>query len=158
MAYAEKTDVAVEKTVAEIVTMIRRADGDQIAQLDGKDRFVIAFTMADRQVRFVVQFAAPTDDAFAFTRTNQHASSTVRRSPDAAFKAWDQHSRQRMRALMLVIKAKLESVASSVETFEQAFLANVVMSDGATLYDRVKAPIALEYSTGAPQLMLEGPR
>lgn len=36
------------------------------------------------------------------------------------------------------------------EKTEQAFLANVVMADGFTVYERVKQPIALEYQTGKP--------
>lgn len=70
----------------------------------------------------------------------------------------DQRARQKGRALMLVVKAKLESVESKVETFEQAFFANVVMSDGATLYERMAEPVAIEYQTGkiAP-LMLGAP-
>ena len=35
----------------------------------------------------------------------------------------------------------LESVASEAETFEQAFLANVVMAEGATVYERIAAPV-----------------
>ncbi len=36
---------------------------------------------------------------------------------------------------MLSIKAKLESVASGIETFEEAFLADVIVDDGQTVYD-----------------------
>ena len=73
------------------------------------------------------------------------------RTPDAALKEWEQAVRQRWRALALVIKAKLESVESGIETTEQAFLANVVvMADGFTVYERIKQPIALEYQTGKP--------
>lgn len=68
----------------------------------------------------------------------------------------EQAHRQKARALLLVIKAKLESVESGVETFEQAFLPNVVMADGATVYERIAAPIADEYRTGAPRVMLLG--
>jgi hypothetical protein len=45
----------------------------------------------------------------------------------------DAATRQRWRALVLVLKAKLESVASGISTLESEFLANVVMPDGRTL-------------------------
>jgi hypothetical protein len=156
MAYAEGTAVSVEKTVSELTSMIRKAGGAQIAQLDDHDRFVLAFSMSERQVRFTVSFDPPTHQRFAMKRVNQHYSqpATNQQRIDASAA----HRRQRMRALLLVVKAKLESVESEVETFEEAFLANVVMSDGATVYDRVSQPIALEYQTGKPALMLEGPR
>jgi hypothetical protein len=41
--------------------------------------------------------------------------------------------RQRWRALVLVIKAKLEAVASGISTLEHEFLANVVLEDGRTV-------------------------
>ena len=62
----------------------------------------------------------------------------------------DQAKRQRGRALLLVIKAKLESVESGIETLEQAFLAHVVMADGKTVHERIAEPIALEYQSGRP--------
>lgn len=70
-----------------------------------------------------------------------------------------QWRRQRGRALLLVIKAKLESIEAEVETFEQAFLANVVLSNGDTVYDRARDQIAIEYQTREPSVMLlEAPR
>lgn len=46
---------------------------------------------------------------------------------------WEQHRRQRMRAMLLVIISKFERVESGVETFEQAFLANAVTKGGLTV-------------------------
>ncbi len=66
----------------------------------------------------------------------------------------------RGRALLLVIKAKLESVESGIETLEQAFLAHVVMANGQTVYERISEGIALEYLTGVPNTvagLLGGP-
>ena len=37
----------------------------------------------------------------------------------------------------MVIKAKLEAVESGIVTFEQEFLAHLVLPDGATVGDRV---------------------
>lgn len=45
----------------------------------------------------------------------------------------DAATRQRWRALVLVLKAKLEAVASGISTLEAEFLANVVMADGRTI-------------------------
>lgn len=41
--------------------------------------------------------------------------------------------RQRWRALVLVLKAKLEAVASGISTLESEFLANIVMQNGQTI-------------------------
>lgn len=152
MAYAEGTSVSVEKSVAEIITAIRKHDGNQIAQLDDDLRYVIGFSMYKRQVRFVVQFKPLADKAFERDGRGSVRDAVGRRNQ------WEQHRRQRMRALLLVIKAKLESVESSVETFEQAFLANVVTADGKTVHEQLQAQIAGQYDGGAvAPLVIGGP-
>ena len=142
MAYAENTTVPFERSIAEIIGLLRAAGAGQIGQMEERTSFTIQFAMSDRIVRFRVSF--PT------------VSTVVKRTgprPDAA-KLGEQRRRQRGRALLLVIKAKLESVESEVETFEEAFLANVVMPGGSTLYERVQEQIAVEYRTRKPTVML----
>ena len=149
MAYAETTKVPFESSIAEIVRLLRKANADQIAQVEERDRFTIQFSMDGRLVRFRIPFAT----AGEIERM---------RGPRRQARDVDQQSRrQRGRALLLVIKAKLESIETGIETFEQAFLANVVMANGETVYDRIATPIADEYRTGAVQpsstLFLTGP-
>lgn len=59
-----------------------------------------------------------------------------------------------MRALLLVIKAKLEAVASGISIFEDEFLANVVLPDGRLVGQEVREKIANAYeSREMPQLL-----
>lgn len=127
MAYAERTEVSFDKSIRQIMDLVRKAGAEQIGQFESPASFAMQFTLGDRMIRFRVSTVDPNS----------------RRNPD-------QVKRQRGRALMLVIKAKLESVESGIETIEQAFLANVVMSDGMTVYERIAEPIALEYREGRP--------
>lgn len=124
MSYGDYTKVPFDRTVSEIVTMLRKRGAGQIFQGEDGDMFAIQFSLSDRMIRFRLSL------------------SDGRPSK--------QRRRQRGRALLLVIKAKLESVDSGIETIEQAFLANVVMSDGKTVYERVAEPMALEYREGRP--------
>jgi hypothetical protein len=55
---------------------------------------------------------------------------------------------QRWRALLLVIKAKLESVESNIETFEHAFLAQIVMPNDQTVSEILNPIIAFAYKSG----------
>lgn len=74
-------------------------------------------------------------------------------------KASEREKRQKWRALFLSIKAKLVSVDTGIETFEEAFLAHVVLADGQKLYDAVKDGVEQQYVTGkVGPLLLEGPR
>jgi hypothetical protein len=127
MAYAERTEVAFDKSIGDILKLVRKAGADQIGQVEDGRQFAVQFTLGNRMIRFRLPLHDPNS----------------RRSVE-------QVRRQRGRALLLVIKAKLESVESGIETVEQAFLANVVMSDGVTVYERISTPIALEYQEGRP--------
>lgn len=152
MAFAENTSVPVERSIAEIVALVKKAGADRVAQYEERERFVVQFAIADRQVRFQVSLPPMSDMP---TRDGRGTLLTAKQRTAKR----DQACRQKARALLLVIKAKLESVASGVETFEQAFLPNVVMADGATVYERIAAPIAEEYRRGQPmQMLLSGPR
>lgn len=151
MAYAEGTTVKIEQSIAEISAIVRKNGGGQFAQMLSDEKAAIAFTMQDRQVRFVVSFGSSADPAFATKGRWSEATTPAERKMK-----FEARQRQRMRALLLVIKAKLESVESEVETFEQAFLANVVMPNGATLHELVRERVSDAYLTGAMPLLLEG--
>lgn len=147
MAYAENTSVSFERSIAEIMELIRRAGADQVGQMESRSGFAVQFTIADRMVRFRVPFETmddmPTRDGRNRSLTKQQRESRL-----------NQSRRQRGRALLLTVKAKLESVESGIETFEQAFLAHVVMADGKTVYERINETIAIEYQTGKPSMAL----
>ena len=146
MAYAETTSVPFEKSIAEIIGLLKRSGAEQIGQMEDRQSFTLTFAMQERIVKFRVVFPS-SEEIAKMTGPRQEAA-----------KVRDQWHRQRGRALLLVLKAKLESIESRVETFEQAFLANVVMANGETVYERISAPIALEYKTTKPQMLLESPR
>lgn len=82
---------------------------------------VVQFVCQDRKVRFTLPL--PDEAEAEFHRTPHRRT---RRSSDAALKAWEQACRQRRRALLLAIKAKLEAVAAGIAQFEDEFLAYVV--------------------------------
>lgn len=152
MAFAEGTTVPIEKSIAEIVTLVKKAGATSVAQWEEPERFTIQFGLSGRLLRFRV--ALPDWQDMPQYNGRHQLLTAVQRKATA-----DQRARQRARALLLVIKAKLESVSSKVETFEEAFLANVVMSNGETVYERVAQPIALEYETATPStLLLAGAR
>lgn len=149
MAYAEDTSIELEASITQIVTLVKRVGGERIGQFHDNDRYHVWFSLGERQIRFTVPLV---------TEYSGPAKAGNGRAIDP--RKWiDQRNRQKGRALMLVIKAKLESVESGVETFEQAFLSNIVCHNGQTVYERIKEPLAIEYAEGKPMpLMLEGPR
>lgn len=71
---------------------------------------------------------------------------------------FERAERQRWRALLLVIKAKLESVENSIETFESAFLGQIVMPNDQTMAQIVTPLIAESYKGGKmPKALMPAP-
>ena len=105
MAYATRTVVTVEKSRAEIEQILKRYKADQFGSAidNGAHRAMIQFRCQGRIIRFEMELPQT-----------------------------EQKLRSRWRALCLALKAKLESVESEIETFEEAFLAHVVMPNGDT--------------------------
>lgn len=124
--YAEDTKVPVEQSVANIRATVARYDGQQFAYGLSDEQAVIGFSKDGRQVRFFV--------------------SLLERQP--------QERRAAMRALLLVIKAKLEAVASGIAVFEDEFLANIVLPDGRLVGEEVRAQIASAYESGEMPMLL----
>lgn len=115
---------------------------------------VVAFRAHDRRIRFILPLPDKGERRFV-----EH--SRGRRTPEAALKEWEQATRQRWRALALVIKAKLEAVESGISEFEDEFLANIMLPSGATVGEWMKPQVAEAYRVGSmPTLlpMLEGPK
>lgn len=126
MTYAEKTEVAPERSRAEIERTLNRYGADSFAYVSAPDRGAVAFRMEGRAVRFEVPL--PTDPA-EFRRTKGGQTRTSRQM-EAALEA---EVRRRWRALLLCLKGKLEAVESGITTFEEEFLAHLVLPSGATV-------------------------
>lgn len=124
--YAQKTTVSVAKSKAEIEMTLARYGADQFVSGWDADKAYVGFRVDFRMVKLVL--VLPERSEFRFTEHTHRA-----RSAQSAEKAWEQACRQRWRALALVVKAKLEAVEAGISTFENEFLANVVLPNGATV-------------------------
>jgi hypothetical protein len=130
MAYAEGTSVAPEKSQMEIAGLIRKYGAGSFATGWDGPRAVVQFVAHDRQIRFVLEL--PTDwRQYILTPAKQ------RRTEKGARDAMEAEIRRRWRALMLVIKAKLEVVETGISTFETEFMAHTVMPDGRTVAEHI---------------------
>lgn len=129
--YAERTTVSVERSRNEIEQILARYGADQFMYGWTSHGAVIAFVVKvlsgqQRQVRFELPLPSRDERRFQF-------HSRGRRTAEAAEREWEQASRQRWRALALVIKAKLEAISSGIATFEDEFLAYTMLPSGETV-------------------------
>lgn len=152
MAYAENTSVSVSKTKGEIDGLLRKHRASGFGFFEEQTRAMLVFQMNERRIRFELPLPSQMDKRFILTTQGKP------RSADAAMAAWEQACRARWRALFLCIKAKLESIESGIETFEDAFLAHIQMPDGHSVSEHVRPRIAEAYETGSMQPLLPAPK
>lgn len=115
--YAEKTQVPVANSQNEIRKMLEKygvVSGFMVGEANGVAK--LAFEMNQTRILF---------------------SMGIPRAKLGDEKA-AQETRRMWRAMVLCIKAKLESVSSGIETFEDAFLAQTVLASGETFGEWVR--------------------
>jgi hypothetical protein len=147
--YAADTSVSAESSRAEIERTLQRYGATSFMYGWQEGNAVVGFVMENRQIRFILEMPDKDDREFTHTPTRGTA-----RSDAQAYAAWEQATRQRWRALNLVIKAKLEAVESGIAEFEEEFLAHIVLPDGTTAGQWMRPQIAEAYSKGTMPTML----
>lgn len=152
--YATDTDVTAEKSRAEIERTLRRYGADAFGYAWSGDRAMIEFAMNGRRIRFYIPM--PDRAAEEFTHYRHSSGKSVERSVDAADKLYEQATRQRWRALALVVKAKLEAVDAGVTGFEVEFLAHIVLPSGGTVAETALPAVERAYATGEVPALLPG--
>jgi hypothetical protein len=143
--YAEKTQVSSAKSKAEIEDTLMRYGATGFMSGVTADKAVIAFEARGRRIKFVLPL--PGRDEFEY-RTHPRWRTPVLMSEGHQEAAYDQAVRQKWRALALCIKAKLEAVESGIETFEDAFMAHIVLPNGLTMSEFAAPQIAASYQSG----------
>lgn len=139
MSYAENTTVSVEKSRAEIDTLLGKHGASHRGIQVNEDLCMaqIAFVIQGRKYRLDVPL--PKED---------------KRHPR---KRYEQSCRSRWRAILLMLKAKLELVEIGVSSVEREFLADMVLADGQTMHLAVAEAIKRGLDSGtAPILALPG--
>lgn len=145
MAYAENTSVPVEKSRGEIERLLSRHKCSKFTT--GVDheahRAIVQFQAHNRIVKFEIALPNPTDPKY-----RRMKNSYTQRTAAGIAKLVEQEERTRWRALLLVIKAKLEAVESNIATFEDEFLAHVLLPNQQTVAEYIGPTVAQIYETG----------
>jgi hypothetical protein len=133
--FAEDTSVPAGRSQDEVKDRLRRCGADQIAIYESEAQSAVAFTAAGRMYRITVPRTAKPKDP-------------------------RQDERRAWRLLLLLLKAKLEAIREGATTMEREFLADMLLPDGSTVYQRAQEQLAIAYERGSmpDQLLLQGPR
>lgn len=135
MRFAANTSVSAEQTRTEIERVLVRYGASSFAYYSSDGRAMVAFEAHKRRILFELPLPSEIKDEMKRAK----------------------HTRQRWRALLLVIKAKLEAVESKITTFEDEFMAHIVMPDGQTVSSHLRPRIAQAYETGTMPALLPAP-
>lgn len=152
MKFAANTEVSVEKSKAEIETCVTRYGASSFVSGWMGNRATIGFEIGDRRLRFILPLPDRNDDRFRNTPGGKR-----QRSENDAYRAWEQACRQLWRALCLCIKAKLEAVESQISTFDDEFMAHIVLPSGLTMGEVLIPQMAKIISSGKLPPLLPGP-
>jgi hypothetical protein len=69
-----------------------------------------------------------------------------------------QAEREKWRALLLLVKAKLVAVDAKIASFEEAFFSDIVMPEtGKTVYEMAREPVRIAYAERKDVPLLGGP-
>ena len=136
--YAQDTRVPAGVTKDEIERRLRKAGATQIYSGYDEDR---------KQITLGFRIGSTAADGRHYKLTSSTDRPTRRCDEQ-------QIEREAWRVLLLLLTAKLEVIAAGGTTFEQEFLANLLLPDGSTVADDVLPKVAEAYSSGAMRPLL----
>ena len=146
MSYASRTTVPVVRSREQMQSLLERYGATSFLYAKEGPQEVVGFAMEGRRVRFLLEM--PEVEEFAMTPTGQ------RRTEEAQRRAYDQACRQRWRALLLLVTAKFEGVASGITTLDEEFMPYIYLPDGRTVGEFIQPQIEEAYRTGRMPPML----
>ncbi len=147
--YAAGTEVPVEKSRAEIERLLSRHGAAQLGIVSDAEQglAVVLFTIAGRQVRLRVPLPR-LQEVRAACRQGEFRGDPVSR--------WEQLSRERWRAVLLLVRAKLELVELGISTIEREFLADIALPNGQTVGEHLRPQLEEAYRSGRMPPLLPG--
>lgn len=153
MKYAAETKVDAGRSRAEIERTLQRYGATGFMYGWQGRRAMIGFEMDGKRIQFELEMPDP--DGREFTHTPGRGQ---RRSMAQQASEYEKATRQRWRALALVIKAKLEAIESGIATFEQEFLAYIALPNGQTVGQFMLPQIQRAYKDGQMPALLPAGR
>jgi hypothetical protein len=141
--YAAGTEVPADRSKAEVERLLVKNGADQFSSGWTDEKAVIMFRMKERYIRIEMPIAV-------YMKTQNQRGYYLGTEQVA------QENRRRWRALLLYVKAKLESVESEIVSFEEAFMAHVVLPNRQTVSQFMHPQIESAYGSGQMPKALPG--
>jgi tRNA nucleotidyltransferase/poly(A) polymerase len=146
--FARNTEVSVERSKAEIEKLLDRYGATSFGYMRDEGTAIVLFQVHERRVKFTVEM--PPVNSFTRTPTGKL------RTAEQTMIEWEKACRRHWRVLVLVVKAKLEAVETGVVSFEEEFLAHIVLPDGRTVGEWAGTQLDQIYLSGQMPPFLPG--
>ena len=141
--YANQTSVSGDRSRSEIERTLSRYGADSFMCGARDSTAAVQFEVKGRRILFRLELPDPDSREYTYSSTGR-----VRRSNEQAHESWEQACRQRWRALVLIVKAKLEAVEAGINSFVLECFTYTVLLGGGTVGGWALPQIALAYETG----------
>src|SRR4051812_46014910 len=152
--YALKTEVSYEQTRIDIERLLRRYGAEQFLSGESNNAALVGFRMHGRLYR--IQVPLPDPDSEEFTVMRAGSAPPRERPRRARDRLYEQTIKTRWRALLLVVRAKLEAVDVGIYSFEEAFMGETLMRTGETVGEWAGPQVEHMYATGEMPTSLPG--
>lgn len=156
MAYAKDTSVSVDRTKAEIERTLTRYGATAFVSGWQGQTATLMFEVHGRRIRLRLELPDREAPEFLYQKVNQSLRARRLRAPQQREQAWEQACRQKWRALLLVIKTKLEAIDAGITTLDDEFLAGVMLPSGETVGEWAEPQIRQVYESGRMPPLLPG--
>lgn len=134
MSYAQGTTVAVPKTRGEIEALVGKYGASEFSSGWMAGQAAIQFAVKGRRVRFSVTM--PTRD-WARAHFKKRKPSVWYPTDVKLADAVAAEERRLWRCMLIAIKSKLEAVESGIASFDEEFLAYIVVDNNETVFERI---------------------
>jgi hypothetical protein len=150
--YAQDTQVSTDRSRTEIERLLVRYGASAFGYAWEGEANVISFKLHDRHVRIFIPMPTPDDPSVTRSPAGRARNLTAQQN------AHDQEVRRRWRALVLIVRAKLEAVQSGITTLEREFLSDIVMPNNQTVSQWLAPQLDAAYQSGRMPPLLPGPQ
>jgi len=139
MSYAENTSVPVDRSQSEIKKTLTKYGAAGFVFGEKPEVALIMFEMKNRKLKFLLP-----------TPTLQPKTNSWNEKKGLFYSQakLDQELRRRWRCMLLAIKSKLECVESGISSFEDEFMAHIVLPSGQTVGQAMLPQIEQAYTDG----------
>lgn len=137
--YAAGTSVPVERSKAELDSLLGKhgASGRGVMSDDERGRAIVYFVLSGERY----QLQVPLPKLGDFPRKGEAPRGwndwTDARQAEWRYRSWEQACRERWRAVLLLVKSKLEIVRLGMSSVRHEFMADLVLANGQTVAEMI---------------------